>query len=232
MLNNILKKSGPEEKAKAAVLADLRRTLKIGGRVGFLHQGELLGGAIVLAIEDNRLLYEALKSIDDLMTASEVSNLEQGVPWDFSVKELKIFKEGSDTYLQSAIPSRLNINSRRNNFRVSTPHSFETELHFEIDGTDCVASVLDLSRTGAQISLKDLPDLLLEVDQVVKKAELKLGGSDSIAVDFRLCWAEDFEKAMRAGIEFLDIPTADSDRIHQLIGEIERILMRKLKGLD
>ena len=228
----MLKKSVPDAKAKAATLADLRRTLKIGGHVGFLHQGQLLGGAVVLAIEDNRLLFDPLKSVDNLMTASEVSNLEQGMPWDFSVKELKVIKEGPDTYLQSAIPSRINLNSRRDNFRVSTPHSYETELHFEINGTRCVANILDLSRTGAQISVKNLPNSSFVVDQIVKKSKLKLGGDDSVVVDFHLCWTTDSEKVLRAGIEFLDIPTADSDRIHQLVGEIERALIRKLKGLD
>jgi c-di-GMP-binding flagellar brake protein YcgR len=232
MLKNILKKSGSDEKTKAGVLADLRRTLKVGDRVGFMHQGKLLGGAVVLAIEDNRLLYEPLESIGGFKTASIVSNLEQGIPWNFSVKALKVIKEGSDTYLQSVIPSRVNLNSRRNNFRVPTPYNLKAELHFVIDGHRCVASILDLSRTGAQISFNNRPNSSFGVDKVVKNSKLKLGWDDPLVVDFQPCWTSDSEKVLRAGIKFIDIPNADSDRIHQQVGEIERALIRKLKGLD
>jgi hypothetical protein len=232
MLKNILKNPAADKKAKAAVLADLRRVLETGRRVGFLHNGQLLGRAIIVAIEDDRLLFEPLEPVDKLMAASMVNNIEQGMPWDFSLMELQEIKEGSDTYLQCTIPSRVNINSRRDNFRVSTPHSLETELHFQIDGIQFIARILDLSRTGAQIRVQNLSEFPLEIDQVASNAELKLGNDESVVVDFHLRWTMDADNALRAGIEFADIPVADSDRIHHLVCEVEREIIRKIKALD
>ena len=232
MLKDILKKPAASKNVKPGVLADLRRVLATGRRVAFLHQGQLIGMAVVVAIEDHRLLFEPLDPIKELLTASMVSNIEQSVPWDFSLKELQEVKEDSDTYLQSAIPTRVNINSRRNNFRVSAPHSSEIELHFQFDEIDFVARILDLSRCGAQIKVENLTELPLEIDQLTNKAELKLGESDSVVLDFYLRWTMDSDRSIRAGIEFTELATADSDRIHHLVCEIEREIIRKLKSLD
>jgi len=232
MLKNILKKPAGGTNVKPGVLADLKRVLATGRRVAFLHQGQLIGMAVVVAIEDHGLLFEALDPIDELLTASMVTNVEQGVPWNFSLRELQEVKEGKDTYLHCAIPTRVNINSRRNNFRVSTPHSSEIELHFQLDETDFVARILDLSRCGAQIRVENMTELPFEIDQITNEAELKLGDSGSVVLDFQLRWTVDSEKSLRAGIEFSELTTADSDRIHHLVCEIEREIIRKLKSLD
>jgi len=232
MLKNILKKPSVDKKVKSNVLADLRRVLATGRRVALLHQGQLIGMAVVVAIEDHRLLFEALDPIDELLTASVVGNIEQGVPWDFALNELQAVKEGDDTYLQCAIPGRIDINSRRGNFRVSTPNSAQIELHFHFEGTDYVAQILDLSCTGAQIRVEDLTEFPLEIDQVSNQAELKLGEDSSVVLDFQLRWTQDSDKSLRAGIKFSDLESVDSDRIHHMVNEIEREIIRKLKSLD
>lgn len=228
----ILGKSSSRQKASTAALGDLRRVLKEGRRVGFLHQGQLVGRAVVVAIEDHRLLFEPLEPIEHLMEASVVSKIEQGLPWEFSLQDLEVIQEGQDTYLQAGIPKRVHINSRRANFRIATPMNLQYELLFRFEDEAYLASVLDLSRSGAQIRLDNLSELPLEPDQQVEAAELKLGEDQKYQLDFNLRWSLEAGKALRAGVEFAGLSDNDKDQIHHTVCEIERAMIRKQKAID
>lgn len=192
----------------------------------------MLGRAIVVGIEADRLLFEPLGPIENLMPGSVISNIERGVPWDFRVQALQQIREGSDVYLQCAIPTRININSRRTNFRVVTPASEVYELRFEIAERQYQANILDLSRTGAQIRLVDNEDHSLETDQVIEQATLDLDGCEPKEVNIKICWIIEDEDSTCLGVEFLDMSSAGSDELYRLICEIEREMIRRLKVLE
>lgn len=59
----MLKKNLSKPKKATAdknTLADLRRVLRTGRRVGVMHQGQMLGRAVVVGIEQDRLLFESV----------------------------------------------------------------------------------------------------------------------------------------------------------------------------
>lgn len=213
-------------------LADLRRVLKAGRRVGVMHQGQMLGRAIVVGIEEDRLLFEPLGSIKNLMPGTMVANIERGVPWDFRVQELKQITEGSDVYLECTIPTRININSRRDNFRVITPASEVYELRFEIEERQYEAKILDLSRTGTQIKLLADEDHGLEIDQIIEKATLTLDENEPTEVNIKICWIIEGEGSTCLGVEFSDMSSAVSDQLYRMVCEIEREMIRRLKALE
>ena len=214
------------------VLADLRRVLKAGRRVGVMHQGQMLGRAVVVGIEDDRLLFESLGPVKNLISGTVVTNIERGVPWDFRVQGLQQITEDSDVYLQCAIPARININSRRNNFRVITPASEVYELRFKIEEKQYEAKILDLSRTGAQIKLLADEDHRLEIDQIIEDATLNLDEYVPKAVNIKIRWMIEGDNLMRMGVEFLEMNPAQSDEIYRLVCEIEREMIRRLKALE
>lgn len=197
-----------------------------------MHKGQVLGRAIVVGIEDDRLLFEALGPIDSLMPSSVVSNIERGIPWDFRVQNLQEIKEGSDVYLQCAIPTRVNINSRRNNFRALTPVSGVYELRFQIEVKQYKTKILDLSRTGLQIKMTQGEGELLEIDQIIEKVDLSLDAYGSREVDIKICWKVENETSIRLGIEFQNMNSAESDELHRQVCEIERETIRRIKALE
>ncbi len=225
----MLKKNPPKSKN---ALADLRRVLKAGRRVGVMHQGQVLGRAVVVGIEEDRLLFEPLGPVKNLVSGTVVTNIERGVPWDFRVQGLQQITEDADVYLQCPIPARININSRRNNFRVTTPASEVYELRFEIEERKYEAQILDLSRTGVQIKLKADEDHRLELDQIINDATLNLDESDPIVVSFKICWMDEGNDLTCMGVEFREMNPAQSDELYRLVCEIERELIRRLKALE
>lgn len=231
MLKKNLSKSKKATIDKNA-LADLRRVLKAGRRVGFMDQGQMLGRAVVVGIEEDRLLFEPLGSVKNLISGSVVTNIERGVPWDFRVQGLEQITEDSDVYLQCAIPARININSRRNNFRVITPASEVYELRFEIEEKQYEAKILDLSRTGAQIKLLADEDHGLEIDQIIEGATLNLDECDPKAVNIKIRWMIEGDNSTCMGVEFLDMSGAESDELYRSVCEIEREMIRRLKALE
>lgn len=197
-----------------------------------MHQGQMLGRAIVVGIEDDRLLFEALGPIGNLMPSSVVSNIERGIPWDFRVQNLQEIKEGTDVYLQCAIPTRININSRRTNFRVVTPASEVYELRFEIDEKQYETKIIDLSRTGLQIKVTQDEGDSLEIDQIIDKTDLSLDAYGSREVDVRICWKAESEGSTHLGIEFHNMSSVESDELYHQVCEIERETIRRIKALE
>lgn len=213
-------------------LADLRRVLKAGRRVGLMDQGQMLGRAIVVAIEEDRILFEPLGPIKHLILGTAVTNIERGVPWDFRVQGLQQITEDSDIYLQCPIPARININSRRSNFRVNTPASEVYELRFEIEERQYEAKILDLSQTGAQIKLLTDEDHGLEIDQVIEDTTLNLDEHDPKAAKIIIRWMIEDDNSTCMGVEFLDMSDAVSDELYRSVCEIQREMLRRIKALE
>ncbi len=233
MLKNILSRSKAKPPvANNNVLVDLKRVLKAGRRVGLAHQGETLGRAVFVGIESGQLLFEPLGPIENLMNCSKVSSIERGIPWDFPVARLQKYKEGSDIYLCCNTPVRVNINSRRTNFRVETPASSIYELRFKIEEQWYASTILDLSRTGAQIQITDQERLPLAVEQIIEKAILDLAEYEPVEVAIKICWKVESENSTLLGVEFPDMPDAEADELYRRVCEIERENIRRLKALE
>ena len=230
MLKNLFSKTD-DNKVNPNVVADIRRTISLGDKVGFFHQGELLGKSMVVALENDHILFEALTPMDALLGASQIANIQRGIPWDFRIRSLEEITEGQDHYIRCSMPRAININSRRNNFRVPIPVSSHYEVNFELDEKRLTAGILDLSSSGAQIRVANTSELTAIEEQIISKAEIKLADELQCAVRFHIRWVHHLPETTRMGIEFIDLNTAESDAIHRVVNEVEREIIRKKKLL-
>lgn len=218
-------------KVNPNVVADIKRTISPGDKVGFFHKGELLGKGLVVALENNHILFEALTPMDALLEASQIGNIQRGIPWDFRIRSLEEIVEGKDHYIKCVMPGRININSRRDNFRVHIPVSSHYEVNFTLDDSHYNARILDLSCTGAQIRVasEGLSDI---ENQVIEEASIQLADELDCPVSFHIRWTETLPETIRIGIEFIDLGAAETDAIHRVVNEIERENIRKKKLLE
>ena len=230
MLKNLFSKT-EDQKADPKVVADLKRNLSLGDKVGFFHEGELLGKSLLVAIEDTHLLFEALTPVDDLLNATEIANIQRGIPWDFKVPGLAEITEGHDSYIKCGVPSSIHINSRRENFRVPIPISNNYEVGFFLDDKRFKARILDLSSTGAQIRVASNSNFSTAEQALIHNADIQLGDELKFAVQFHVRWVHYLSETARMGIEFDNLSTAESDAIHRVVNEVEREIIRKTKSL-
>lgn len=226
MLKNLFSKSD-DSKIDPNVVADLKRTLSTGDRVGFFAEKELIGKAKIVAIEKDQILFEALSPVNDLLKAEQIVNIEPGIPWDFKIRSLTEVTEGKDSYLRCTIPASIHINSRRDNFRVTIPISFDYEISFSIEERRHQARILDLSCTGAQIRVPGSGNFTKEQQDLMHDAELHLGDQLNCPVNFKVQWLHYLEETARMGIEFSSLSAKQADIIHRVVNEIERETIRK-----
>ena len=226
MLKNLFSKTD-DTKIDPNVVADLKRAVSPGDRVGFFADKELIGKAKIVAIEKDQILFEALTPVDDLLEAEQIVNIERGIPWDFKIRSLTEVTEGNDSYLRCTIPASIHINSRRNNFRVAIPVSFDYEISFFIEEKHHKARILDLSSTGAQIRIPGNGNFSKEQQHLIHDAELHLADQLTCPVSFTVQWVHYLEETARMGIEFANLNASESDTIHRLVNEIERETIRK-----
>ena len=226
MLKNLFSKSD-DTKIDPNVVADLKRTVSPGDRVGFFANKELIGKAKIVAIEKDQILFEALSPVDDLLEAEQIVNIERGIPWDFKIRSLTEVTEGNDSYLRCTIPASIHINSRRDNFRVAIPVSFDYEISFFIGEKHHKARILDLSCTGAQIRVPSNSNFSKEQQDLMHDAELHLGEQLHCPVNFKVQWLHYLEETARMGIEFSNLSAKQADTIHRMVNEIERETIRK-----
>lgn len=230
MLKNLFSTTG-NNKANPRVVAELKRNLSPGDKVGFFHEGQLMGKSLLVAIEDDHILFEALAPVDSLLQASEIASIQHGIPWDFQVVELSEISEGQDSYIRCSIPNGIHINSRRDYFRVPIPLSHNYELIFSLENRRFKARILDLSSTGAQIRIASNTNFSNADQALINNAELQLDEELQCAVRFHVRWVYYLSETARMGIEFEGLSTAETDTIHRVVNEIERELIRKTKLL-
>ncbi len=226
MLKNLFSKTD-DTKIDPNVVADLKRAVSPGDRVGFFADKELIGKPKIVAIEKDQILFEALTPVDDLLQAEQIVNIERGIPWDFKIRSLTEVTEGNDSYLRCTIPASIHINSRRNNFRVAIPVSFDYEISFSIEEKRHKARILDLSSTGAQIRVPSNSNFSKEQQDLMHDAELHLGDQLTCPVSFKVQWLHYLEETARMGIEFDNLNANEANIIHRLVNEIERETIRK-----
>lgn len=219
-------------KTNSKVLADLRRVLQHGRRVAFVENDEIQSIGIVVGIEEDRLLFEPMGQVSRFLSCTEIRQLECGVPWDFPAQDLRVVTEGKDTYLQCSIPPRININSRRDCFRTGIPVRSAKMLRFEVEGTEYETRILDLSQTGAQIRVLKAFAPLLANDQVINNAILELGEFGQKTVDFSVRWIFVEDDEGRAGLEFVGLSNEDLTDLQNLVCEIERDNIRRIKEIS
>ncbi len=230
MLKNLFSKTDDQE-ADPKVVADLKRTLSPGDRVGFFHEGELLGKSLLVAIEESHLLFEPLAPVDDLLNATEIANIQRGIPWDFEVPGLSEVTEGQDNYIRCEVPETIRINSRRENFRVPIPISSNYEVGFLLGDKRFKARILDLSSTGAQIRIASNSNFSTAEQQLIHEAGIRLGDELEFAVQFHVRWVQYLSETARMGIVFEKLSAAESDAIHRIVNEVEREIIRRTKLL-
>ncbi len=230
MLKNLFTKDD-EHKANPKVVADLKRNLTLGDKVGFFHGGDLLGKSLLVAIEDEHILFEALTPVDDLLRASEIASIQRGIPWDFKVRHLEEITEGKDSYIKCSIPSAVNINSRRDNFRVPVPVSSHYEIAFSLEEKRFTAKILDLSNTGAQIRIASNSEFNTDEQALIHDAVMQLAEDLECPVRFQVRWVHYLPETARMGIEFVGLKPAEEDAVHRIVHEIEREIIRKTRLL-